>query len=188
MGDLRIQDLGEWQDQQSSPGRSHHRHQPPPVRANVRPTCQLVVARLDRAIQYAAASRFHLAFSGILDRPPEPVIRPAEGRTGWRATTAGGWRACAPKTRLRILAARIASEVCETITLKMKEGAGKTGCSARTRSSLRPLFFEGQFSCMIRARRVAGMRSCVSSTSARHPTAVMPRFRRGIQYSRESAT
>jgi hypothetical protein len=27
--------------------------------------------------------------SGILGHPPEPVIRPAEGRTGWRVMTAG---------------------------------------------------------------------------------------------------
>jgi len=26
---------------------------------------------------------------GVLDRPPEPVIRPAKGRTGWRTMTAG---------------------------------------------------------------------------------------------------
>ena len=48
------------------------------------------------------------------------------------------------------------------------------------------LFWRDSFLGTIRARRVAGMRSRVSSTSARHPTAVMPRFRRGIQYSRES--
>jgi len=27
--------------------------------------------------------------SEYLDRPPEPVIRPAGGRTGWRTMTAG---------------------------------------------------------------------------------------------------
>jgi hypothetical protein len=43
-----------------------------------------------RGIQYAAASRFDLDVSGILDRPLEPVIRPANGRTGWRAMTVGG--------------------------------------------------------------------------------------------------
>jgi hypothetical protein len=43
-----------------------------------------------RGIQYAAASRFCRAVSGIPDRPPEPVIRPAEGRTGWRATMTEG--------------------------------------------------------------------------------------------------
>src|ERR1700688_2435699 len=30
--------------------------------------------------------------SGILDHPPEPVIRPAGGRTGWRMMTARVWR------------------------------------------------------------------------------------------------
>jgi len=40
-----------------------------------------------RGIQYAAASRLIMTISGILDRPPEPVIRPAKGRTGWRAMT-----------------------------------------------------------------------------------------------------
>jgi len=29
--------------------------------------------------------------SGMLDRPLEPVIRPAKGRTGWPTITAGGY-------------------------------------------------------------------------------------------------
>jgi hypothetical protein len=37
--------------------------------------------------------------SGILDHPPEPVIRPANGRTGWRVMTVG------EQTQLRDLAA-----------------------------------------------------------------------------------
>ena len=48
------------------------------------------------------------------------------------------------------------------------------------------LFWRDSFLGTIRARRVAGMRSRVSSTNARHPKSVMPRFRRGIQYSRDS--
>jgi len=38
-------------------------------------------------IQYAEVSRFYRDVSGILDRPPEPVVRPAKGRTGWRTMT-----------------------------------------------------------------------------------------------------
>src|ERR1700726_574975 len=38
-----------------------------------------------RGIQYAVTFRFYHCRLGILDRPP--VIRPAEGRTGWRAMT-----------------------------------------------------------------------------------------------------
>jgi hypothetical protein len=41
-----------------------------------------------RGIQYAAAPRLNHDRLGILDRPPEPVIRPAGGRTGWRTMTA----------------------------------------------------------------------------------------------------
>jgi len=41
-----------------------------------------------RGIQYAAASRLITAASGILDRPPEPVIGLAEGETRWRTMTA----------------------------------------------------------------------------------------------------
>src|ERR1700687_6240347 len=40
-----------------------------------------------RGIQYAAALDILLRPRGILDRPPEPVVRPAEGRTGWRTMT-----------------------------------------------------------------------------------------------------
>ncbi|HEU0149660.1 MAG TPA: hypothetical protein VFR21_22615, partial [Bradyrhizobium sp.] len=40
-----------------------------------------------RGIQYAAASQFPSAVSGILDRPPEPVIGLAEGETRWRMLT-----------------------------------------------------------------------------------------------------
>jgi hypothetical protein len=35
-------------------------------------TIKTVVARLDRAIQYAAASRLNTTFSGILGRPVKP--------------------------------------------------------------------------------------------------------------------
>jgi hypothetical protein len=46
-----------------------------------------VVIRAKAGIQYAAASRSIFTVSGILDRPPEPVVRPAKGRTGWRTMT-----------------------------------------------------------------------------------------------------
>jgi hypothetical protein len=39
-------------------------------------------------IQYAEASRWITAVSGMRDRPPEPVIGLAEGETRWRAMTA----------------------------------------------------------------------------------------------------
>ena len=51
------------------------------------------------------------------------------------------------------------------------EAAGASGA----RHSLRPLYSEGTGSCITRAFRAAGMRSCVSI--------VMPRFKRGIQYA-----
>jgi hypothetical protein len=43
-----------------------------------------------RGIQYAAASRFHVDVSGILDHPLEPVIGLAEGETRWRMMTVEG--------------------------------------------------------------------------------------------------
>jgi hypothetical protein len=46
-----------------------------------------VIARLDRATQYAAAFRLNRWLPGVLDRPLEPVVRPAKGRTGWRTMT-----------------------------------------------------------------------------------------------------
>jgi len=42
-----------------------------------------VIARLDRATQYAVASRFISAVSGILDRP----VKPGDDSGGWRGTT-----------------------------------------------------------------------------------------------------
>jgi hypothetical protein len=44
-----------------------NRHHPPPGLA-----CGEPDDRLQRVIQYAAASRFHRSFSGILDRPVKP--------------------------------------------------------------------------------------------------------------------
>src|ERR1700693_990252 len=40
-----------------------------------------------RGIQYAAAPRSRRKRRGVLDRPPEPVIRPAGGRDGLREMT-----------------------------------------------------------------------------------------------------
>jgi len=59
----------------------------------------------------------------MLDRPLEPVIRPAKGRTGWPTITAGGyWRDRAP-------AARHARVVHERFAARGKsEGAGNAGC------------------------------------------------------------
>ena len=103
-----------------------------PSRLNFQTACSIVIARLDRAIQYAEASRFHFAFSGILDRPPEPVIRPAEGRTGWRTMTTEDVALALSKHAFAI-PRRDPPEFLPTITLEKQEGAGKTGCSARTR-------------------------------------------------------
>src|SRR5882672_1177336 len=59
---------------------------------------ELVIPReRRRGIQFAVASRSKMKASGILGHPPEPVIRPAEGQTGWRVTTAdqeGALRTC----------------------------------------------------------------------------------------------
>jgi hypothetical protein len=88
--------------------------------------------RRDRAIQYAEASRFRFAFSGILDRPPEPVIRPAEGRTGWRTMTAGGWRACAPNTPPHSRGAN-APELLSEPPSKNKRAQGRPGASSHPR-------------------------------------------------------
>jgi hypothetical protein len=46
-----------------------------------------VIVRLDRTIQYTAASGFITAASGILDHPPEPVIGRRVAPTRWRAMT-----------------------------------------------------------------------------------------------------
>jgi hypothetical protein len=43
-----------------------------------------VIVRLDRTIQYAAASRFIIGVSGILDHPVEPVIGRPFVPTRWR--------------------------------------------------------------------------------------------------------
>src|SRR5580658_6411609 len=51
------------------------------------PAPQLVVTRLDRVTQYAEASRFITAASGMLDRPVEP----GDDSSVWRA-----WRAARP--------------------------------------------------------------------------------------------
>jgi hypothetical protein len=48
----------------------------------------LIVMPAKAGIQYAAAIVRTNVCSGILDHPPEPVIRPAGGRTGWRVMTA----------------------------------------------------------------------------------------------------
>jgi hypothetical protein len=69
-----------------------------------------VVARLDRAIQYAAASRFITAGSGILDHPLSRVM------------TVGVVQHTFTISR------RNAPELCVSIALKT-EGAGKAGCS-----------------------------------------------------------
>jgi hypothetical protein len=58
-----------------------------------------------RGIQYAAASRFIIGVSGILDRPPEPVIGLAEGETRWRALTVEVSRDRAHQIHFRIPAA-----------------------------------------------------------------------------------
>ena len=41
-------------------------------------------------MKYSRDSRDGLVERGVLDAPPEPVIRPANGRTGWRGMTALG--------------------------------------------------------------------------------------------------
>jgi hypothetical protein len=46
-----------------------------------------VIARLDWAIQYAAASRSITIASGILDHPLEPVIGRRAAPTRWRVMT-----------------------------------------------------------------------------------------------------
>jgi hypothetical protein len=71
-------------------------------------------------IQYAAASRFCRVVSGIPDRPPEPVIRPAEGRTGWLATTTEGGGARIHQTCLCHLAALSARAVQEKRPSKIR--------------------------------------------------------------------
>jgi hypothetical protein len=50
----------------------------------------IVIARLDRAIQHSAASRFLLSRQWILDAPPEPVIERAFRATRWRGMTLEG--------------------------------------------------------------------------------------------------
>ena len=72
--------------------------------------------------------------SGILDRPPEPVIRPRLARTRWRAMTA----ACDASSRFSVhpiskqhfaFSRLVLPELCFTLPpLPRKEGAGKTGC------------------------------------------------------------
>jgi hypothetical protein len=51
---------------------------------------KVVIARLDRATQCAAASPDHSNVSRILDHPLEPVIGLAEGETRWRVMTVSG--------------------------------------------------------------------------------------------------
>jgi hypothetical protein len=46
-----------------------------------------VVARLDRATQYAVTLRLFAKLSGIPGHPLEPVIGLAEGETRWRVMT-----------------------------------------------------------------------------------------------------
>jgi hypothetical protein len=46
-----------------------------------------VIARLDRAIQYAVASMVDERKPGVLDAPLELVIGLAEGETRWRSMT-----------------------------------------------------------------------------------------------------
>ena len=48
---------------------------------------QKAVIPAKAGIRYAAALAM-TALLWILDHPPEPVIRPAEGRIGWRVMTA----------------------------------------------------------------------------------------------------
>ncbi|TMK11411.1 MAG: hypothetical protein E6G71_01155 [Alphaproteobacteria bacterium] len=50
-------------------------------------TSKVVIARLDRAIRYAAASRSITIASGILDHPLEPVIGRRAAPTRWRVMT-----------------------------------------------------------------------------------------------------
>jgi hypothetical protein len=47
----------------------------------------VVVARLDRAIQYSREAAMESRSRGVLDHPLEPVIGLAEGKTRWRVTT-----------------------------------------------------------------------------------------------------
>jgi hypothetical protein len=46
-----------------------------------------VIARLDRATQYAAAFRLDRRLPSVLDAPLEPFIGLAEGETRWRGMT-----------------------------------------------------------------------------------------------------
>ncbi|MFH1342377.1 MAG: hypothetical protein ABIL01_14420 [Pseudomonadota bacterium] len=54
-------------------------------------TTSAVIARLDRATQYAAASRMNTTVSGILDRPVEPgddsFVVAGGAPTRWHAMT-----------------------------------------------------------------------------------------------------
>jgi hypothetical protein len=50
----------------------------------------IVIARLDRAIQYSRAPMMESKSCGVLDTPLEPVIGLAEGETRWRSMTAYG--------------------------------------------------------------------------------------------------
>ena len=79
-----------------------------------------------RGIQYTVACRIYHGPPRLLDAPPA-VIRPAEGRTGWRGMTVG--RDMRPRSR-GAMRPRFASPSA----LAREEGAGKAGCALHPRS------------------------------------------------------
>jgi hypothetical protein len=90
-----------------------------------------------RATQYSRDSAARPRGRGVLDRPPEPVIQPAEGRTGWRATTTEGLARAFKQpefsnsqieTHHRILAARCVRGLRNNCAIRKSEGAGNAGC------------------------------------------------------------
>src|SRR6476660_8153471 len=78
-------------------------------------------------IRYAAASRLYYCLLRLPDAPPEPVVRPAEGRAGWRGMTVGSDMRPHSRGAMRPRFASLSALVGE-------EGAGKAGCALHPRS------------------------------------------------------
>jgi len=69
-----------------------------------------------------------ISVSGILDHPLEPVIRPAEGRTGWRVMTIESMARSFSSDIVSHSRGAMRPSCARTFVPRKTEGAGKAGC------------------------------------------------------------
>jgi hypothetical protein len=112
-----------------------------------------VIVRLDRTIQYAAASRFIIGVSGILDHPPEPVIGRPFAPTRWRAMASESVarslsRHCERSEAIHLAARRgerwiASSQVLLAMTERQASAIPRRDCARTMQETLCPSITEG---------------------------------------------